>query len=80
MFIDFRERGRESEREREKHLSVVSHTCPDRGLNLKTFWCMGLWCKQLNHSDRAKGLLKEGEEGEGGEEEERGGEKTEEHS
>ena len=36
MFIDFRESGRERERNinvREKHQLVAFHMCPDRGLN-----------------------------------------------
>ena len=28
IYIDFRERGREGEREGERHASVASHTCP----------------------------------------------------
>ena len=32
LFI-FRERGREGEREGEKHQSVASHTCPNQELN-----------------------------------------------
>ena len=41
VFIDFRERGREGEREwnisvREKHLLVASHTHPDQGSNPAT--------------------------------------------
>ena len=33
MLIDFRERGREGEREGEKHQSVASCSCSNRGLN-----------------------------------------------
>ena len=57
-----RERGREGEREGEKHPSFDSHMCPDQGPNMQprhvpwwgikpaTFWFIG-WCSnQLGHT------------------------------
>ena len=35
MLIDFRERGKEEEREGEKYQLVIFHMCPERGLNLQ---------------------------------------------
>ena len=40
MFIDFRKRGRDKERNigvREKHRSAASYTCPDQELNPPPF-------------------------------------------
>ena len=59
MLIDFRERGREGEREGEKHPLVASLTCPDWGLDLQprhvpwpeqtqTFWVCGM---TLQHTE-----------------------------
>ena len=68
MFIDFRETGKEKQRNikvREKHQSVASRMCPDQELNLQpryvcwpeieptTFWCVW-WCSnQLSQLARA---------------------------
>ena len=38
MFIDFKERGRGTEREREKHRLVTSHTCLNWGSNPKPMY------------------------------------------
>ena len=57
MFIDFRERGREEEKEeekhdvREKHLLVASwRHVPWLGIKHATFWFMGRCSKQLSHT------------------------------
>ena len=63
MFIDFRETGRE--REREKHQLVASYMHSDQGLNPQprnvpwpvakptTFWCRGQCSNQVSHPARA---------------------------
>ena len=64
MLIDFREKGREGEREVEKYQSVASHMCPDLGPNPQpthlpwlgippvTFWFMGQCSNQMSHTSQ----------------------------
>ena len=51
MFLDFKERGREGDREGEKHRLFASRPCPQRDLTLNPAMCRGnqihdLFCLQ----------------------------------
>ena len=66
MLIDFREREKEGERQREKHQSATSRTDPDQGLNPQprhTAWLgiepltlqfMGQCSNQLSHTSQGQ--------------------------